>query len=75
MRRTRIPRLLGVRNYLNNYFAYKGLTCTRIHVGLPSPAFMGLRIIQIIIWPINDLLSSHIRVEHGSPAYEELKII
>ena len=31
-RGTRIPRLLGVRNYLNNYFAYKRLTRSRISV-------------------------------------------
>ena len=31
-RGTRIPCLLGVRNYLNNYFAYNRLTCSRIRV-------------------------------------------
>ena len=45
MRGTRIPRLLGVRNYLNNYFAYKRLTTSRIRVELEAPAYLGLRII------------------------------
>ena len=38
--------LLGVRNYLDNYFAmYKRLTRSRIYVELPSPAYLGLGII------------------------------
>ena len=45
MRGTRILRLLGVRNYLNNYFAYKRLTRSRIQVELASPVYLELRII------------------------------
>ena len=38
-RGTRIPRLLGVRNYLKKYSAkYKRLTCSRIRVELAFPA-------------------------------------
>ena len=45
-RGTRIPCLLVVRNYLNNYFAmYKRLTRYRVHVELASPADLGLGII------------------------------
>ena len=44
--KTRIPCLLGVRNYLNNYFAmYKRLTHYRIRVKLASPAYLALGII------------------------------
>ena len=39
---TRISRLLRVRNYLNNYFAYKRLTRTRKRVEHASPAYLGL---------------------------------
>ena len=36
---TRHPRLLGIRNYINNYFAkYTRLTHSRIQVELASPA-------------------------------------
>ena len=35
-----IPRLRGVRNYLNNYFAYKCLTRSPIRVKLASPAYL-----------------------------------
>ena len=48
-RETRIPRLLGVWNYLNNYFAYKRLTRFRICVNHASPAYLRLKIIQIVI--------------------------
>ena len=45
-RGTGMPRVLGVRNDLNNYFAmYKCLTRSRIRVELASPAYSGLRII------------------------------
>ena len=48
-RGTRIPRLLGVRNYLNNYFAmYKRLTRSRIRVELASPGYMGFEVPLII---------------------------
>ena len=41
-----IPRLFGVRNYLNNYFAmYTRLTHSRIRVELALPAYLGLGII------------------------------
>ena len=41
-RETRNPRLLGVINYLNNYFAmYKRLTHSRIRVELASNAAWG----------------------------------
>ena len=46
MRGTRIPRLKGFKNYLNNYYAmYKRLTHSGIRVELASPAYIGLRII------------------------------
>ena len=42
----RIPRLLGVKNYLNHYFAmYICLTRFRIRVEVTSPAYWELRII------------------------------
>ena len=42
---TRIPFLLGVKNYLNNYFAmYRSLTHTRIRAELASSAYLGLGI-------------------------------
>ena len=45
-RGTRIPRILGVRNYINNYFAmYKRLTRSHIHADLPPPTYLGLGII------------------------------
>ena len=44
-RGTRIHRLLGVWNYLNNNFAmYKRLTRSRIRVELVSPVYLGLGI-------------------------------
>ena len=53
MRGTRIPRLLGVKNDSNNYVGmYKRLTRSRIRVELSSPAYLGLGIIQIIIWHV-----------------------
>ena len=43
---TRIPRLLGVKNYLNNYFSlYTRLMRSRIWVDLSSPTYLGLTII------------------------------
>ena len=46
MRATRIPRLFGVGNYLNNYFAmYTRLIRTHIHADLASRAYLGLGII------------------------------
>ena len=52
MRGTHIPRLLWVSNYLNNYFAmYKRLMRSRIQVHLVAPAYLGLSIIKIIIFP------------------------
>ena len=42
---TRIPCLLGVKNYLNNYFAYKRLSSSRKRVELASPAYLGFGII------------------------------
>ena len=51
-RGTRIPRPLGVMNYLNNYFAmYIRLTRSRVRVERASPAYLGLGIIYIIILP------------------------
>ena len=45
-RGTRIPRLLGVTNYLNNYFAmYIRLTSSRLREDLASSAYLGLGII------------------------------
>ena len=50
--RTCIPRLLGVSNYLNNYFAiYTRLTRLHIQADLASPTYFWLRIIKIIILP------------------------
>ena len=45
MDRTRIPGLLGIKNYLNNYFAYKRQMRSRIRVELAAPAYFELRII------------------------------
>ena len=75
--RTRIPRLLRVRNYLNNYFAlYKRLTRSRIHADLAFPAYLGFGIIYIIILAMYTRLTrSRIRVELVSPAYLGLGII
>ena len=43
---TRIPCLLGFRNYLNNYVAnYTCLTRSRIREELTSPAYLGIGII------------------------------
>ena len=43
---TRIPRLLGVKNYLNNYFTmYTCLTRFRMDVNLASLVYLGLIII------------------------------
>ena len=45
-RGTRIPRLLVVKSYLNNYFAmYTRLTRSRIRLEVASPAYFGLEII------------------------------
>ena len=45
-RETRIVHLLGVKNYLNNYFVlYARLTLSCIRVELASPAGLGLRLI------------------------------
>ena len=45
-RGTRIPRRLGFKNYLNNYYdMYKRLTRSRVSVELVSPTNLGLRII------------------------------
>ena len=42
----RIPRLLEVRKYLNNYFViYERLTPSRMRMELAIPAYMGLGII------------------------------
>ena len=42
----RIPRLFGVRNYLNHYFAMYGrLMRSRVRGELASPAYMELGII------------------------------
>ena len=41
-RGTRVPHLLGVRNYLENYFAmYPRLTRSHIRVELASPTYLG----------------------------------
>ena len=49
---TRIARLCGVRNYLNNYFAMdKRMAHSRIRVELAFPVYLGLGIIKIIIFP------------------------
>ena len=46
MRGTRIPSLVGVRNYLNNYMAnYTRLTHSRVRVELASTVCLGLGII------------------------------
>ena len=43
---TRIPRLRGVRNYLNNYFDMaKRMAHSRIRVELAPTAYVGLGII------------------------------
>ena len=46
MRGTRIPRLLTVKNYLNNYFMmYKRLMRSLISVDVSSHAYLGFEII------------------------------
>ena len=73
-RGTRIFRLLGVRNYLNNYFAYKRLTRSRICGELESHAYLGLGIIEITILTVK-VNAPRIRVKLASFAYSGLKII
>ena len=47
-----ILRVLGVKNYSNNYFAiYTRLTHARLHVELASAAYLRLAIIIIMILP------------------------
>ena len=68
IRGTRISRLLGVKDYLNNYFAmYKRLTSSHIYVELASLTYLGLGIFEIIMY--TRLTTSRIRVEVASPAY------
>ena len=45
MRETRIPHLLGVKNYLNNYFVYNRLSVSRTLVEVAAPAYLWLKII------------------------------
>ena len=46
------PTYVGVRNYLNNYFAmYTRLTRSHIHMDLASPTYFWLRMIKVIILP------------------------
>ena len=43
---TRIPHLIGVKDYLNNYFAmFSRMSRSRTRVELASPTYLGLRII------------------------------
>ena len=50
-RGTRASRLLGVRIYLNNYFAInKCLTHSRLHVEIASPAYLGFGVNLTIIF-------------------------
>ena len=70
MRETRIPRLLGVKNYLNNYLAYKRLTRSRIRVEI-APHLLG-------VWNYfanKRLTLPRIRVKLATPAYLGLGII
>ena len=75
-RGTRLPRLLGVTNYLNNYFA--------MYTRLTLPYTRGTRIPHLLEFKnyLNNyyamykrLTRSRIRVELASPAYLGLRII
>ena len=71
-RRTRIPRVLGVKNYLNNYFTVcKRLTRSRIHDELASPLpLLGIRnYLNTYFAMYKRLTHSRIRVELASPVY------
>ena len=68
---TPIARLLGVRNYLNNYFViYTRLTCSRICVELASPGYMGFGFHLIInLIPHDHLCDFLFYVELAFPGY------
>ena len=68
---TRIPRLLGVRYYLNNYFAnYTHVKHSLIRVELAFPAYWGSRNYVINYFAMyKRLMHSRRLVEHASPAY------
>ena len=77
MHGTRVSRLLGVRNYLKNYFAIyihsDALLYTR---GSRNPRLLGVRdYLKNYFVMYNRLKISRIRVELISPAFLELGII
>ena len=69
-----IPRLLGIWNYFNNYFAmYTRLTRSRIGVELASPLLLGVRnYLNNYFAKYYRLTCSRIRVELTSAAYNFL---
>ena len=71
MRGPRIPRVLRFKNYLNNHAAR--LRNSLIDVDLPSPGYLGLKIIYVIVPHV--YVTSLICVVVSSPGYLGLKII
>ena len=76
-RGTRMPRLRGVRNYLNNYFAkYKRLARSRIRVKTHMPRVVGVRnYLENYCAKYKRMTLSSIRLELASPACFGLGII
>ena len=73
---TRIPRILGIRNYLKNYFAmYKRLTRSRIQVELTSPPAWSYKLFEKLFFMYKLLTHSRIRVQLASRVYLRLEII
>ena len=75
-RGSHILRLLGVRNYLNNYFAmYKHLTRSRVQVELATLPNRVRNYLNNYCTKYRALTCSSIRVELACPAYLGLGII
>ena len=73
MRGTRIPRLFGFWNYLNNYYVmYKRLTRSRIRVELASPLLGVRNYLNNYFANYTRMTRSGIRMKFRSPAYLEL---
>ena len=70
------PRLLGVKNYLNNYFAYKCLDELPYTRGTRIPYPLGVKnYLNNYLTMYKRLARFRICVELASPVYLELKII
>ena len=70
MRGTRISCLLGVRNYLDNYFTYKHLDEQTYTGGTRIPRLLWVKNYLNDYFTIyNRLTRSRIRVKHASPVY------